>query len=243
MPRQLTKPQKVFLTLLALWLATVALLLFFGAARGTVARGIFRMALGLVALWVFLGGALMQLFREKIRARVLALCGSWPLKFVVFCTLLALLEEAIATLMTNCAPLFGARVGAAYITASANFFDVVLFHSVVVFVPMFVAWAALLSRLDFSPFQVFTLFGLTGFCAEITQGVANLPALPQWIFVYGLMIYLPVYCLPPREAKPPHWWHFPLAILLPIIAAIPVVLLLRVVAPHHPDIHFAPLAP
>ena len=39
--------------------------------------------------------------------------------------------------MTNCAPLFGVEMGEVYITASGNDMDVVLFHSVVVFVPQF----------------------------------------------------------------------------------------------------------
>lgn len=54
----------------------------------------------------------------------------WKKKFVVFATVLALIEEAITTTMTNLAPLFGVEIGEAYITASTNYVDVVLFHSV-----------------------------------------------------------------------------------------------------------------
>ena len=48
-------------------------------------------------------------------------------KFVLGCCGLPwlLLEEAITTLMTNCAPFLGVSIGQAYITASANYFDVV----------------------------------------------------------------------------------------------------------------------
>ena len=42
----------------------------------------------------------------------------------------------------------------AHITASTNYFTVVCFHSVVVFVPMFIAWAWMLSRWRFSPLKV-----------------------------------------------------------------------------------------
>jgi hypothetical protein len=38
-------------------------------------------------------------------------------------TALALMEEAITSSMTNLAPLFGVKIGEAYITASTNYFD------------------------------------------------------------------------------------------------------------------------
>ena len=60
--------------------------------------------------------------------------------------------------MTNCAPFFGVPFGQAYITASANYFDVVLYHSVVIFVPLFIGWAVLLWRWRFPPLAVFVLF-------------------------------------------------------------------------------------
>ena len=50
---------------------------------------------------------------------------------MVGCILLAMLEEVVTTSMTNCAPLFGVKIGEAYITASSNYFDVILRHSVV----------------------------------------------------------------------------------------------------------------
>ena len=111
------------------------------------------------------------------------------------------------------------RVGQAYITASANYFDVVLYHSVVVFVPMFIGWAVMLWRWRFSPFAVFVLFGLTGLLAEtITFGPQNLGNFAFWIFVYGLMAWLPAYCVPAdRPARPPRWWTYPLAVVIPFL--------------------------
>jgi hypothetical protein len=45
-----------------------------------------------------------------------------------------------------------------------------------------------------------------------------------WVFVYGLMLYLPTCTVPEdRPATPPRWWCYPLAVVLPIMAAIPVV--------------------
>ncbi len=77
----------------------------------------------------------MYCFREPIRGAVSRFRLDWRLKFIVFATLLALTEEAITTTMTNLAPLFGVKVGEAYITASTNYLDVVALHSVVMFVP------------------------------------------------------------------------------------------------------------
>ena len=54
-----------------------------------------------------------------------------------------MLDEVVTTTMTNCAPLFGMKLGEVYITASSNYLDVILRDSVVVFVPMFVGRAFL----------------------------------------------------------------------------------------------------
>lgn len=145
--------------------------------------------------------------------------------------------------MTNLAPLFGVPLGAAYITASANYLDVVALHSVVVFVPMFICWAWMLSRWDFSPTKVFLLFGVTGFLTESSfSGSLNFAQAPFWIFVYGLMIWLPAYCLPLRgHVKRPRWWMYVFSIILPFFFAIPVA---GVVGYLHPaKIHFPPILP
>lgn len=120
------------------------------------------MGAGLIPLWVALGRSLMWAFRNPIRGIVLGMQGDWQLKLVLFASLLALLEEAVTVTMTNPVPLVGVPVGAAYITASVNYLDVVALHSMVVFIPMFIAWAVHLSRWDFTPAQVVLLFGLTG---------------------------------------------------------------------------------
>ena len=125
----------------------------------------------------------MYRFREPIRAIVLKIRFDWRLKFVLFATCLALTEEAITTTMTNLAPLFGVKIGEAYITASTNYVDVVALHSVVMFVPLFVGWAVILSRYAFTPFFVFLLFGLTGTAMETNLGMKNPLEFALWIFV------------------------------------------------------------
>ena len=189
-----------------------------------------KMALGLILFWVMIGGTLMYRFRDPLRDLVLRIPLPWWLKFPIFCTLLALLEEVVTVTMTNLAPVFGSAVGEAFITASANYLHTVLFHSVIVFVPMFLAWTLLLRYFDFPPTQVFLLFGLTGSIAEMSMSPTNILG-GFWFFVYGLMIYLPVYVLPKaRGAKPPRWWAYFLAVGAPLAAPIlllPITPLLR----------------
>ena len=176
---------------------------------------------------------------------MVSLPGWWPVKFVVFCTVLALFEEAITTTLTNMAPFFGVPVGKAYITASANYLDVVCFHSVIVFVPWFVGWAWMLSRWDFHRTLVFLLFGLTGTLAETGLMPQKLGEVGMWVFVYGLMVYLPAYSLPAdRGARRPRWWAYPLAVVLPLLFMV-LLLPYGLIKPYlHPDpsnIHFPPI--
>lgn len=186
-------------------------------------KAIIKMALGLILVWVVLGGWLMARFRDPIRNAVLGIPLPWWLKFPLFCTLLALLEEAVTVSMTNLAPFFGGAIGQAFITASANYLHTVLFHSVIVFVPMFLVWTVLLRFYDFPPLHVLLLFGLTGSIAEMSMSPTNLLG-GFWFFVYGLMIYLPAYSLPrDRGARKPAWWAYPLAVALALIS--PILLL------------------
>jgi hypothetical protein len=221
--------------------AAVAALALLGAPPNT--RAVMLMGAGLVVLWVVLGGSLQWLIRNPLRTLVRTVRIGGSLKFVLLATLLALAEEAITTLMTNLAPLFGVPSGSAYITASGNYLDVVCLHSVVVFVPMFAGWAFLLQRRDFSPNAVFLLFGLTGLIVEVMFGGPQaLLEFGLWIFVYGLMVYLPAYTLrADRGAKKPEWWMYPAAVFLPLLFAIPVA---AVVGIAHPvRIHFPVIPP
>jgi hypothetical protein len=207
---------------LQLTLASVVFLFSF-APKQVVTHAVLGMGLGLYLFWIILFGSLTAMFKDQIRRAMDISKIEWHLKFVVFCIVLAMLEEVVTTTMTNLAPIFGARIGQAYITASANYWDVVLGHSVIVFVPMFIGWAVMLSRWDFSANQALLLFGLTGTIGEsLFGGPQHMLEIGMWMFVYGLMIYLPAYCLPRREkARPPRWFHFIIAVLLPFVFAVP----------------------
>ena len=158
----------------------------------------------------------MYLFRWKILKLTTQTHLSWRWQFILFSTLLALVEEGITTTMSNLAPLFGVPVGKAHITASTNYIDVVTMHSVVGFVPIFVGWQWMLGRWRFTPFQVFVLFGISGTLAECSFGYEHVREFGLWVFVCGLMVWLPAYCVPSqRSARPPRWWHFPLAVVVP----------------------------
>lgn len=210
-------------------------LLNFGSAEAAIAL----MAASLWLTWVLAGGTAARRLRERLRMR-LQPSSNWPLHFVLFATLLALAEEAITTTLTNLVPAFGSQVGVAFITASSSYLEVVLYNSVIVFVPMFIVWAWLLRRYAFSPNAVLLLFGITGVLAEAIYGGAQaLLAAPFWILVYGLMVYLPAYTLAQgRGARPPRSWHYALAVLLPLAAAAVMALLVLALSPHLP--HFGP---
>ena len=202
-------------------------------------RAIFLMADGMILLWIIVGGSLTPMLRRRLVPRIAAIPIDWRVRFVFFCTAMALIEEVITTTMTNCAPLLGTTPEEAHITASTNYFHVVLCHSVVLFVFMFVVWAWMLSRWDFSPLKVLLLFGITGSLAEATINPTSLIG-GFWVFVYGLMVYLPA-CTVPRDrgASPPRWWHYPLVVFLPLFGVIPgglVATLLR----HLLDVQFLP---
>ncbi|MBN1565254.1 MAG: hypothetical protein JXA10_15520 [Anaerolineae bacterium] len=206
-------------------------------------RAIIRMIGGLLIIWVVIGGSLQRWQRDRfVRWLRRFLPGGWRTQFVIGCIIFALLEEAVTTAMTNLGPAFGAATGAAHITASTNYFEVVLLNSVIVFVPMFITWAWLLARYDFRPAEVMLLYGLTGTLAEtISFGPLNLVNVGMWVYVYGLIVYLPARAVTTDPAVRPairntrrvRWRHWPLAIVLPIVMTIPwipVVLLMRAAA-------------
>ncbi len=207
-------------------LVSVLTLFFTDDAGG---QAIIKMALGLIFLWIVVGGTIMLRFRDKISDLVRRVPLGWKPRFVLFATSLALIEEAIATTMTNLAPFFGSQIGEAYITASTNYLHVILFHSVILFIPMFVAWAWLLSRYDFTPNAVFLLFGLVGSIAEASINPTSLIG-GFWFFIYGLMVYLPAYSTPAdRGARVPRFPHYILAVVLPFLFAAPVAFVVGLV--------------
>ncbi|MHB9007758.1 MAG: hypothetical protein ACYDC1_12585 [Limisphaerales bacterium] len=244
-PGRTNRFQRWFVIGLAIWLALTCGLVLVAVWNNPFHRAMLGMGWGLIVLWIGGGGLAMWYWRDFWCGLAGRVGLPWGLKFILGCTGLALLEEAITTTLTNCAPLFGVEVGQAYITASANYFDVVLYHSVVMFVPLFIGWAVILRWWRFSPFAVFVLFGLTGLLAEtIAFGPQNLASFALWIFVYGLMVWLPAHWVPEdRPARVPRWWAYPLAVVLPF-CFVPLVLVLAPwlwLTPKHPPIHFPPI--
>ena len=234
----------ILVTAIALWLLITTCAVTVVTWRSPTMRAVLLMGWGLILLWIGLGGSLMYRFRQPIREVILNIRLDWRLKFVLFATLLALVEEAVTTTMTNLAPCFGVKIGQAYITASTNYLDVVALHSVVMFVPLFVGWAFILWQFAFSPFAVFLLFGLTGTLMETNFGRKNPLEFGLWIFVYGLMVFLPAYCVPAdRPTRSLHWWNYPLAVVVPFlfIPIVPLPLLAGLLFPDHPKIHFPPI--
>jgi hypothetical protein len=234
---------KAFLVFLGAWLLLWNTFLTIASMNDVRSLAIMKMSWGLLIVWVLVGGTLMYKNRGSIRTWVQKIPLPWQATFVLFATALALAEEAITVSLTNMAPLFGTKVGDAYITATTNYLDLVLFHSVVVFIPLFIAWAVLLSKYNFKPFAVFLLFGITGIFAEVSfGGPVQLLGFAQWIFVYGLMIYLPAHCLPARaNLAPVRFYHYLLAIpatfLIALPLLIPIVFIISSVL-GHPSIHF-----
>ena len=199
------------------------------------------MGIGVYLFWIIIGGLLMRKFRGQIRDFVQNIRLQWQVKFVLFCTFLALLEEVITTVMTNTASLYGVTMAEAHITASANYWDVVLTHSVILFVPMFCIWAWLLSKYDFSPNQTFLLWGLSGLFMEVVYGgLAHITEIGFWGLVYGLMIYLPAYSVPPnRGVKKPAAWLYPLVIFgVPLVGVIPGGILSSIIKHIRPPHYF-----
>jgi hypothetical protein len=237
-------PRRV-VVFLAVWMVAVSSVVLVAVWSNPTHRAVLGMAWGLILLWIGGGGWAMWHWADRVNRVAARLPLPWGLKFVLGCAALACAEEAITTAMTNCAPLFGLEIGQAYITASANYFDVVLYHSVVVFVPMFVGWALLLRWWRFTPFAVFLLFGITGLLAEtLSFGAQNLGNFALWIFVYGLMVWLPAHWVPAeRTARAPAWWAYPLAVVFPLLL-VPMAFVLSPwlwLTPKHPTIHFPPI--
>lgn len=186
------------------------------------------MGLGIIVFWCIIGGGLMYRYREAFKKMFECVTWRWQYKFVFFATLFAPLEEAVTVSLTNMAPLLGVSMEVAHATASANYFHTVLGNSVLLFLGWFVAWAWLLTRYDFPKTHTFLLFGLLGAIAESSFGVCHL-FVGFWFFVYGLMIFLPLYAIPEQRPalKKPGLLHYGLAIVLPLLVMIPFGLLMQ----------------
>jgi hypothetical protein len=220
---------KLVLRVLAVYgIAIAAIVGFLNFAAGNPnpdQRAIVAMGLSLILIWCVLGGIAMRLIRDRFIEQVRRLKIDWRLVFVLLCIIMAMLEEAVTTSLTNAAPFFGAATEAARITISKNYL-VVISNSVVTFIPWFICWAWLLSRYDFRPVEIMLLFGLTGTLAEtLTFGPQHIAEVGMWTYVYGLMVYLPAHAVPDnRNVRPVRWYHYVVAVPLPPVFIIPLAI-------------------
>lgn len=218
----------IILVVLGIWAAiayAVVAALVIPNEKDPDKRAIVLMGGTLLAVWCLIGGLLMRRLRDPFVRAVQRIPIGWRTRFVILCIIMALLEEAVTTGLTNLAPWFGGVTDAARITASKNYLEVVCLNSVVVFVPSYILWAVMLSFFDFAPVEVMLLYGLTGWLAEwMTFGPQNVLMVGMWTFVYGLMVWLPA-CTVPKDCKvrPVRWWYWPPAVLVSLFAGIPFV--------------------
>lgn len=237
------KVKTAFVAGLVIWQLVLTSLLVLAGIENPKLGVLAKMLWGVNLLWIGCFGALSLWTRHRVSAFGKSQRTHLVGIFVGLATCLALIEEAITTAMTNCAPLFGAQIGEVYLTASANYLDVVLMHSIVVIWPQFLMLGWLFHRYRLSPFVAFVGYGLTGFINEALFSGPNPLMLPQWILIYGLMVFLPAHLFVEVEGRRDlRWYGYPAIVLLPVLASIPMVgLLLLVIAPGHPSIHFPPM--
>ena len=58
----------------------------------------------------------------------------------------------------------------------------------------------------------------------MTFGPQNLAVVGMWVCVYGWMVYLPACTVPvERGARTARWWHWLMAVFLPLFFIIPLV--------------------
>jgi hypothetical protein len=98
-------------------LVTLLNIFLLGSAK-PIDRAVILMADGLILFWIIIGGALTPVLRKRLVPRLAAIPIDWRVRFVLLCTVMALLEEIITTTMTNLAPLLGTTPEEAHITAS-----------------------------------------------------------------------------------------------------------------------------
>jgi len=218
---------KLIIILGYVWSFLFLPLVWISTRKDPIGNAIIGMAIGLMIMWMGIGAGIQRLLREKFRPIDTAIVR----KFAIGAIILALIEEAITTMMTNLAePLWNVSPNDAHITASTNYLEVILLHSVIVFVPMYITWGILLRKYKFHHLWVYVLFGITGTLAEtLSFGPSNLINIGFWLNIYGLTVYLPSYLIRDEGRLDPPMWLYLVAILLPLFAAIPIAILVLLV--------------
>jgi hypothetical protein len=216
---------KIIATYSIIFLFFLSIATFSSDASGND-KAIIKMALLLNLIWCIGFGFITFKFKDKIKSifQNVKPNWNWKTKFFLFFLFLILFEEIITTILTNLAQVLGGEIGKSFITASTNYFEVIFFHSAIMFVPFIFIWTYLFSKYSFNPNQAFLLFGLLGTLSETLLSPFALIS-GFWFFVYGLMIYLPAYTLPIREnLQTPDFKAYLIALILPFIVSIPMSL-------------------
>ena len=144
----------------------------------------------LIFFWVFLCGSLMYFLRNTFTKYYSRIRLPIWIKFTVFSTTFALIEEAIAVSINN----YFYQSGVHGLTASTNYWEVISKHSIIALLPVFLIFSFYIQKFKPSPYKAFLYFGVIGTLAETTiGGFLSLLQFGMWIFVYGLMIYLPAH--------------------------------------------------
>ena len=189
---------------------------------------IVSMALGLLFIWGTLFAIFQKYIMNKFEPKKVTFTKFFLVIMLGFIGL-ALTAEIVSTLMTNTAYLWSLSPYDAYITASPNYIEVVTKHSVIVFIPQFIAIAILHYRYQFKAFQWFIIYGLIGYINEwLAFGAsASMVSIPFWMIIYGWIVYLPTYIiLPSKERLPFKTYHYIMAIIFPLVLSIPWALLI-----------------
>jgi hypothetical protein len=202
-------------------------------ATGPVERSAIVMQWGSFLSWVYiiaplLGRKGLPLLKHRLSRFTL---GPKRL-FFIFAALFALIEEALAVFWNNITPSFFGQAVGPVLTASTNYFEVILFHSVVVFLPLFLVWAYLLEHGRYSSREAYLYFGMTGILAEyiFNPGILALLAGGFWILIYGSMVYYPARFLFGEEKSNLNvtWRRAVVAVFLPLLASVPLAILIDI---------------
>ena len=234
-----SKSKKGFFMLSMVYGILLHVFVMINAANEKDSQGVAIMGMGLtlVTVWILIGGYLQRRYLFSHYERLTQVRSSPVFTFAIMAIFLACIEELIAVIITNLAPLYGVTVGEAYITASTNYFDVITMHSVIVFAPMLFTLGVILRKYAIPPFRALIIFGLVGVCAEFSfAGPQAILAFPTWLFIYGLMVYVPAHIFVNTERKKPFFLLYPLFIIAILASAITTVWI--PIVSHHPKIDF-----
>ncbi len=181
---------KKLIMYLGVWLVFSTSVLTFLIQDNLLQLTAVKMLWCLIIFWVFLCGSIIYFSRNLFWKYYLKITWPFWIKFTTFATLFFLIEEAIATAINYY--FYPITKGMVMLTASTNYLEVIMKHSVFVFIPIFIIFSIFIKSFKLNPTKSFLYFGIVGTLAEISiGGLTSLLQFAMWIFVYGLIVYLP----------------------------------------------------